>query len=37
MIMEKKVKIKCTVAYGNKNIKDLYTQYIKSKLKEENK
>lgn len=36
MIMEKKVKIKCTVVYGDKDIKDLYIKYIKAKLKEKN-
>lgn len=35
--MEKKVKIKCTVAFGDKNIKDLYVKYIKTKLQEQGK
>lgn len=35
--MEKKVNIKCTVTYGDKDLKNLYIKYIKSKLKEQSK
>jgi hypothetical protein len=35
--MEKKVNIKCTTTYGEKDIKELYIKLIKSKIKEQGK
>lgn len=35
--MEKKINIKCTVAYGDKSLKDLYKNIIKTKIKEQTK
>ena len=33
--MEKKVNVKCTVVFGNKDFKKIYTEYIKTKIKEQ--
>ena len=36
-LMEKKVNVNCTVAFGNKDFKRIYVEYIKAKIKEQNK
>jgi len=35
--MEKKSNVNCTVVFGNKDFKKIYAEYIKAKIKEQNK
>lgn len=36
-LMEKKSNVNCTVVFGNKDFKKIYAEYIKAKIKEQNK
>ena len=36
-LMEKKANVNCTVVFGNKDFKKIYAEYIKAKIKEQNK
>lgn len=36
-LMEKKANVNCTVIFGNKDFKRIYAEYIKAKIKEQNK